>query len=191
MNMAKGIIYIMTTSVEGLIKIGKTQQFENRMNILEQNGYWNVSGLHRFYAVEVDDYDEKEKLIHTVFNKSQVASSELFALDKNLAKEMLDAFEGNTIYPKNNNDDKIKSSKAPRLTFEMLDIPIGSTLVFEDMKTEVTTVDMKSTVKLDDTVCKISKMVNIIKNDNIPYQGGFHFYYKGKRLTDIRAEKGV
>lgn len=95
----KGIIYICTTSVEGLIKIGRTDNFNSRMNILEQNGYWNVSGLKRFYAVRVDDYIEKEKLIHTIFSKSQVANSELFALDKNLAKEMLDAFEGEVIYP--------------------------------------------------------------------------------------------
>ena len=99
--MSKGIIYITTTSVTGLIKIGKTQtnQFENRMAILEQNGYWNVNGLKRFFAVEVDDYDEKEKLLHTVFSKSQVAKSELFALDKNLAKEMLLSFEGTIVYP--------------------------------------------------------------------------------------------
>lgn len=99
--MAKGIIYIMTTSVTGLIKIGKTRtdQFESRMQILEQNGYWNVNGLHRYFASEVDDYDEKEKLIHTIFSKSQVASSELFALDKDLAKAMLESFEGDQVYP--------------------------------------------------------------------------------------------
>ena len=100
--MAKGIIYITTTSVNGLIKIGKTgsDQFENRMAILEQNGYWNVSGLRRYFAVEVEEYDEKEKLIHTMFNKSQVASSELFALDKELARSLLQAFGGRQIYPK-------------------------------------------------------------------------------------------
>ena len=99
--MAKGIIYVMTTSVDGLIKIGKTQteNYESRIKSLEQNGYWNVSGLHRFCAFEVDDYDEKEKLIHTIFSKSQVSTSELFALDKNLAKDMLEAFEGRQVYP--------------------------------------------------------------------------------------------
>lgn len=37
----KGVIYITTTCVKGLIKIGKTMtnQFETRMNTLEQNGY--------------------------------------------------------------------------------------------------------------------------------------------------------
>ena len=37
--MAKGIIYLMTTVVSGLIKIGKTgnDQFENRMRFLNCN----------------------------------------------------------------------------------------------------------------------------------------------------------
>lgn len=43
--MAKGIIYIMETVIPGIIKIGKTRtdQFENRMKNLENNGYSNVS----------------------------------------------------------------------------------------------------------------------------------------------------
>lgn len=36
--MAKGILYVMSTVVDGLIKIGKTgtNQFETRMNQLEK-----------------------------------------------------------------------------------------------------------------------------------------------------------
>ncbi len=67
--MAKGIIYLMSTVVSGLIKIGKTgnDQFENRMRFLENNGYANITGLKREFAIEVDGYDEKEKLIHDIF----------------------------------------------------------------------------------------------------------------------------
>lgn len=45
--MAKGIIYVMTTVVPGLIKIGKTRtnNYEQRMYNLEHNGYFNVVGL--------------------------------------------------------------------------------------------------------------------------------------------------
>lgn len=45
--MAKGIIYVMTTAVPGLIKIGKTglDNFEQRMYQLERNGYSNVTAL--------------------------------------------------------------------------------------------------------------------------------------------------
>ena len=51
--MAKGIIYVMTTVVPGLIKIGKTgtDNFENRMYQLERNGYFNVVGLKRKIAM--------------------------------------------------------------------------------------------------------------------------------------------
>ena len=60
--MAKGIIYFMTTIVPGLIKIGKTglNNFEQRMYNLEHNGYNQVVGLKRKFAIEVDDYDEKD-----------------------------------------------------------------------------------------------------------------------------------
>ena len=63
--MARGIIYIMTTVVPGLIKIGNTgiDNYESRMYQLERNGYFNVVGLKRKFAIEVEDYDEKEKLL--------------------------------------------------------------------------------------------------------------------------------
>ena len=81
--MAKGIIYLMTTAVTGLIKIGKTRsaQYQERMRNLESNGYYNVVGLKRAFAIEVDDYKDKEKLLHEIFSKHQIANSELFALD--------------------------------------------------------------------------------------------------------------
>ena len=94
--MAKGIIYVMTTVVPGLIKIGKTgtNNFDQRMYILEQNGYKNVAGLKRNFAIEVEDYDEKESLIHSIFSKSQIANTELFALDADLVIQLLSSFEG-------------------------------------------------------------------------------------------------
>ena len=100
--MAKGIIYLMTTVVSGLIKIGKTRtdQFENRMRFLESNGYANTTGLKRAFAIEVDGYDDKENLIHEIFSKSRIAGTELFALDIEIAKSLLSSLEGKQIYPK-------------------------------------------------------------------------------------------
>lgn len=100
--MAKGIIYVMTTVVPGLIKIGKTgtDNFENRMYQLERNGYFNVVGLKRKFAIEVEDYDAKEILLDEIFSKSQVPNSELFALDADLVVQLLSSFEGRQVYPK-------------------------------------------------------------------------------------------
>lgn len=99
--MAKGIIYITSTVVEGLVKIGKCQsgQYESRMYQLEHNGYYNVAGLKRQFAIEVDEYDEKETLLHTIFKKSQVGETELFSVDLELAIQLLSAFDGTIIYP--------------------------------------------------------------------------------------------
>lgn len=103
--MAKGIIYLMSTVVDGLVKIGKTDNYESRMRILEQNGYRNITGLKREFAIEVENYDEKEDLLDRIFSKSQIGSSELFAIDIDLAKQLLSALDGKVIYPKENKDD--------------------------------------------------------------------------------------
>lgn len=99
--MAKGVIYVMTTVVPGLVKIGKTgtDNFEKRMYQLERNGYFNVVGLKREFAIEVDQYDEKEILVDELFSKSRVENSELFAVDVDLVVQLLASFEGKQIYP--------------------------------------------------------------------------------------------
>ncbi len=67
---------------------------------LERNGYCNVVGLQRKFAIEVDDYDAKEQLLDDIFSKSNVPGSELFALDADLVVQLLSSFEGRQIYPK-------------------------------------------------------------------------------------------
>lgn len=101
--MAKGIIYVMTTAVPGLIKIGKTgsNNFEQRMYNLEHDGYRNVAALKRLFAIEVEDYDEKELLLDLIFSKSRLENTELFAIDSNIVVQLLSAFDGKQIYPKN------------------------------------------------------------------------------------------
>lgn len=197
--MPKGIIYITTTSVTGLIKIGKTQtsQFENRMSTLEQNGYWNVNGLKRFFAVEVDDYDEKEKLLHTVFSKSQVANSELFALDKELAKNMLMSFDGKVIFSYSNEKEKVvKNKPKSNLNFRSLGIPVGSNLVFTgDESIIVTTIDNDNRVSYSGMIKSLSSMAKYLfeqlgkANKSGAYQGGAYFKYNNQKLIDIRKER--
>lgn len=99
--MATGILYIMTTAVPDLIKIGITQekQYPERMRYLEMNGYYNVVRLKRVFAIKVSDYQEKEKVLQDIFSKQRLGQSELFALDSELVTRLLTAFEGEIIYP--------------------------------------------------------------------------------------------
>ena len=148
--MAKGIIYIMTTVVPGLIKIGKTgsANYEQRMYQLEHNGYSNVTGLKRSFAIEVEEYEDKETLLHTIFEKSRVADTELFSVDVNIAKQLLSSFDGTVVFPKDESKEAIFEEAADNS--KSLLIPDG-TYTFERKK------------KSDN---KIVKATAIIRNGN-------------------------
>lgn len=118
----KGIIYIMECVVPGLIKIGKTgsDNYERRMYDLEHNGYRNVTGFQRAFAIEVEDYDAKETMLHTIFDKSRVADTELFALDVNIAKQLLSSFDGKVVYPKSETKEEIFESATDSRTSQLI-----------------------------------------------------------------------
>lgn len=193
--MAKGVLYIMTSSIDGVIKIGKTRkdQYEERMRKLEIDGYRTLA-MYRYFASYVSDFDEKEILIHKIFDKSQLGSSELFALDKELVKELIINFEGEQIYPKLNKQPSATNqpiSKKENLTFALIDIPQGSELTwYKDDTIKVITQDDKNKVKYKNEIYSISTLAAKLLNLKTA-QGGMYFKYNGKLLTDIRKEKGV
>lgn len=110
--MAKGVIYICSTVVDGLIKIGKTSDFESRMKLLESNGYRNVTGLKREFAIEVENYDALELLIQRLFSKSRVGNTELFTMDLNDAIYLLSSMSGKQIYPENETKEEVSNEAA-------------------------------------------------------------------------------
>jgi len=197
--MKKGIIYVMTTAVTGLLKIGRTEtrQFEERMRFLESNGYYNVVGLKRYFAIEVEDYIDKEKLIHEIFNKHRVAESELFALDQDLIKQLLLSFKGEIIYPKNVNPEKefeetSKTRKQGELfSFYRKGLKNGDKISFIKDKSIVATVCGEREVEYNGQVWKLSPLTYKIfeergeLNESGSYQGAAYFEYNGKKLKDI------
>lgn len=63
--------------------------------------------MKRKFAIEVDDYDEKEKLLDEIFSKSKVPNTELFALDVDLVIQLLSSFEGKQIYPEEKTKEEV------------------------------------------------------------------------------------
>lgn len=127
--MARGVLYCMTSVVPGLIKIGKTTKdsFENRMYNLEHNGYSNVVGFKRYFAIEVEDYDEKEVLLDEIFSKSRVPNTELFALDIDLVVQLLSSFDGKQIYPENETKEEVfkTATRERQIKANLAKIPDG------------------------------------------------------------------
>lgn len=197
--MAKGIIYIMTTAVSGLIKIGQagTENFQERMRFLEANGYYNVSGLKRFFAIELVDYTEKERLLHEIFSKQQIGDSELFALDYDLVRQLLLSFEGNVIYPKDIKqeaefDEVTRARRQGQLfSFYKKGLKNGDQIVFTDDRDIVVKVVGEREVEYGGQVWKLSPLTYKIfeqkgkLNASGAYQGANYFLYNGKKLKDL------
>ena len=197
--MEKGIIYVMTTAVTGLIKIGRTEtrQFEERMRFLESNGYNNINNLKRYFAIEVEDYIEKEKLIHEIFSIHKVAESKLFALDKEIVKQLLLCFEGRVIYPENVNQEKefkeiSKTRKQGELfSFYKKGLKNGDKISFIRDRNIVATVCGEREVEYKGEVWKLSPLTHKIfeergeLNESGAYQGAAYFEYNGKKLKDL------
>jgi ASC-1-like (ASCH) protein len=195
----KGIIYIMTTAVSGLIKIGKTgtDNFSERMRFLEANGYYNVAGLKRFFAIELEDYDDKENLLHDIFNKHQVGESELFALDQELLQQLLLSFKGRVIYPEHIDQEKefdvvAQNRKESRLfSFYKKGLKNGDEIVFKHDTAVVAKVAGEREVEYGGQMWKLSPLVYKIYEQrgelskSGAYAGADHFFYHGKKLRDL------
>jgi hypothetical protein len=197
--MKKGIVYVMTTAVSGLIKIGQagSLNFQERMRFLEANGYYNVVGLKKFFAMELDDYTDKEILLHDIFEKHRVGESELFALDQELVKQLLLSFEGRVVYPENVNqakefDQVSEVRKQGKLfSFYKKGLQNGDEVVFIKDKNIVVKVCGEREVEYQGQVWKLSPLAYKIfeqrgeLNTSGAYQGASYFEYKGKKLKDI------
>ncbi len=195
----KGIVYVMTTAVSGLIKIGKTgtENYQERMRNLEANGYYNVVGLKRFFAIKLEDYQDKESLLHEIFGKHQVGSSELFALDEELVKQLLLSFDGKIIYPENINKEKefdaiSETRKQGKLfSFYRKGLKNGDKVAFIDDETIIGTVCGERSVEFAGQKYKLSPLTRKIYeqkgklNNSGAYQGAAHFVYNGKKLKDL------
>lgn len=189
----------MTTTVSGLIKIGQsgTSKFQERMRFLEANGYYNIAGLKRFFAIEIDDYQEKERLLHEIFDKQRIGYSELFALEYDLARQLLLSFEGKVIYPKDVNKEKefdeVSKSRVQgvRFSFYKKGIKNGEEVVFKTDKEITAKVVGEREVEYGEQVWKLSPLTYKIfeqkgeLNSSGAYQGAAHWLYKGKRLKDL------
>lgn len=189
----------MTTAVSGLVKIGKTgaKNYQERMRNLEANGYYNVAGLKRFFAIELEDYDDKESLLHDIFNKHRVGESELFALDQELIRQLLLSFKGKIVYPEDIDQEKEfdKVSKVRKqsalFSFYKKGLKNGDEVVFRDDENVVAIVCGEREVKYEGQVWKLSPLTYRLyeqRGKMTPsgaFQGAAYFKYNGKKLKDL------
>ena len=213
--MAKGILYIMTTAVEGLIKIGSTEtnKYQGRMRKLERDGYYNITGLNRFFAIEVKDYKSKEQLLRNVFSTHRVGDikSELFSLNVNLVQDLLLAFEGRVAYSsngktvyssrilkKNSKTVDVKEKKREVIgkkknffSFSKKGIKRGDVITFYADKNITAKVVGDTEVEYLGEIYKLSTLAKKLYQKmgrltrTATYQGAAHFRFKGELLKNL------
>jgi hypothetical protein len=203
-HMATGIIYIMSTAVSGLIKIGKTQtdNYPERMRFLEANGYYNVAGLRRYFAIKLEDYHDKESLLHEIFSKHRVGNSELFALDQDLVRQLLLSFDGTVIYPekidKEKEFDEVTTARKQGALFSFYrkGLTDGDEIRFIADPSIVAIVAGEREVAYGGQIWKLSPLTYKIYaekdrlNSSGAYQGANYWQWNGKKLKEL-ADAGA
>ena len=197
--MEDGIIYVMTTVIPDIIKIGRTQekQYEERMRNLEKNGYNQISGLKKCFAIKVSNYKNIEKLLQDTFYQQRIGKTECFCLDPELVMRLLTAFNGKIIFPKDK--DTLKefteltevAERNNRFQFSKKGIEDGDIITFIKDKSITAKVVGDREVEYNGYTWKLSRLVRKLFEDrgevnkSGAYQGAAYFEYNGKKLKDL------
>ena len=202
----KGIIYILTNdSMPGLIKIGITNRpIKERLRELDTTQVPTPFNL--YYAIEIEDYKNRERLIHQAYTKDRVRPNrEFFKIEPECAVALLKAIGGTEISPEYINisvdetgreisTDEYDSRlpQATNTTFEMLQIPQQSELVFTRSDEIICRIIDSRKVEYNGSEYSLSALTRQILQEHYSWKSkhvnGFQFWkFNDEILTDRRA----
>jgi len=213
-----GAIYIFVNpAFSGLVKIGYADDVQKRLK--QFNSSTGLPDPYHCYAIYKVKKRLKDLQLHNLIDTldpslRHAKNREFYEMDCQKAYDILSAIaqiNGNEeLLIKNpfaesyfetqlieipENIDNVQServSKRGRLKFSMLNIPIGSTLVFvRDTNITCTTKDDDNKIEYNGKIYTMSKLASELLNATSTVQGGMYFMYNGEVLTDIRNRLGV
>jgi len=133
-----GIVYIISNpSMPGLVKIGKTINLQSRLQSLYSSGV--PMPFRCIYAKEVENYSEVERKLHKGLNSHRENSNrEFFRIAEEAVINFLELVPGKDITPREDDFEDKEDERAferatrigQRFNFNMVQIPLGSTLTF-------------------------------------------------------------
>jgi len=188
------IIYILINeSMPGYVKIGRTNNLEQRIRSLDTTSV--PLPFECFYAATVKNSQEAEKLIHDAFSDHRVRSSrEFFEISPERAVAALKLAEIQNVTPKKDfvesqeDQQALNQARARRavFNFKMVDIPIGGELSFvndENIKAKV--IDNRS-IELNGEITSLSTAAKKLLDVEYPTQGPVYWMYEGETLDERR-----
>ncbi|GHV02335.1 hypothetical protein AGMMS49521_3970 [Campylobacterota bacterium] len=217
MDKKQGYVYILTNPSfrEDWVKIGKSSRpVDVRSKELDNTA---VPMPFEIYAtIKTSKYNEVEKNVHRQIDRLtdlrirqnreffNVKPEKALEILKDIAK-LLDDAEIDEVYLRkslviesddgeecDHASDKEKRKMRSRFRFSMVNIKVGSTLVFTPTKIEVK-VASDDQIEYEDRLYKLSPFVGTfmpekMRNTSGAYQGSKYFTYNGKVIDDIRTQ---
>ena len=206
----QGYVYILTNPSfkEDWVKIGKSSRpVDVRSKELDNTAV--PLPFEIFATIKTCKYNEVEKLVHKTIDRLtdlrirqnreffNVAPQVALDIFKDIASAIDDAeivlYENNTPVVSREDEKKEKREiKRGRFKFSMVNIPIGSTLVFIPTGIEVK-VASDDQIEYEGRIYKLSPFVGTFmpedkRNASGAYQGSKYFSFNGKVLEEMRME---
>jgi len=132
-----GIVYVLVNeAMPGYVKIGRTGNLKQRLSTLDNTSV--PEPFECYYAAEVLDMHRAERILHDVFADFRSRpNKEFFVVDPDRVVAALQLAEHEDVTPRAeeyiedpSDRERLKKTQRARFSFEMLGIPVGSTLTF-------------------------------------------------------------
>ena len=193
------IVYVLTNSaMPSYLKIGRTTHLENRLRSLDNTSV--PLPFECVFAIEVDDANKVEKLLHDGLGDFRTRnSSEFFEVDPSRVISLLKLTEGKDVTPQKDvvedEESQVALDKARkirgRFNFDMVDIKAGTTLYYLRDDSYTCEVISKNKVKFRDEEMSLSAAALILNNEVMGYNwtsiaGPYNWLMDGESLSDRR-----
>jgi len=197
------IVYILTNpAFDKYIKIGITNNLSSRLKQLDNTSM--PLPYECYFAIEVENANKVEKLLHEAFDKYRVRKNrEFFEILPESAKSALQLAGGKDVTPNEivveSTEDKVAFEKAKkqreRFKFSLLNIEPGTILTFaKDPEITCIVIDDRL-VKFREKEMTLTASALIIINEMgytwSKISGPAFWQYNGKGLYDMRLELDV
>lgn len=191
------IVYVLINeAMPGYVKIGLTTDLEQRIRSLDTTSV--PIPFECFYACTVQGSRFVEKQLHDAFLDHRVRSNrEFFEVSPDRVVSALKLAELENVTPgqdyvESQEDQKaLNEARERRATFnfQMVGIPVGSTIHFIDDENIVATVAQQHgqhTVEFKGELTSPSAIAQKLKNTSYPLQGTLYWMFDGETLDDRR-----
>lgn len=200
-NDAAEVVYVLTNAaMVGLVKIGMTNQSDLSIRLKQLYTTGVPVPFECYYACKVRSAKQVEDALHFAFSGHRInPSREFFKMEPEKVKAILELLkiEEVTSYverelTENVPENDLVASEAlkrrrPRMNFEEMSIPVGSTLLFRDRTTTVLVQDARH-VTLNGEQLSLTAATQRILGNEAPIQPSPYWTFNGKVLKEIYDE---